>query len=105
MAELPSAPSRGTRVHMAMVGDLAHNAVDNKLARPIFDPRNHRQRFDHKGALFLGRLRAMISQDRHRRVAGVALEQRKFERLLIARVPGRVFLQLTQVAFGHDSKG
>jgi len=56
-------------MHMAMVGNLAHYAVDNKLAWPVFDPRNHRQSFNHKGAFFLGRLRAMIAEHCHRRIA------------------------------------
>lgn len=90
-------------MHVAMVRDLAHQAIDDELAFAVLRAGDQRQRIDHEGAFFGGRLRAMIAQHCHRSIAGIAIEDGEAEGLGEARVPGSVFFQFAQIALGHDA--
>src|ERR1700686_1936767 len=98
---ISAAPARGTSVHMAMVWDLTHYAIDDELAFAVLRAGDKRKCFDHEGAFFWGRLRAMIAQHRHRRIARIAIENGKAEGLGETRVPGSIFFQFAQIALGH----
>src|SRR5579863_6336618 len=55
------APACGPGVHVAMIGDLAHHAIDDEFARTILGSRDQRQRFDHEGAFLRGRVGTMLA--------------------------------------------
>ena len=87
---------------MAMIRDLAHHVVDDEFVDAVLLARDHRERIDHERALLFGGRRAMLSKHRHRRIAGIAIEDREFERNLELAVPRSVLLQFTEIAFRHD---
>jgi hypothetical protein len=89
---------------MAMVGNLPHYVIDNELALSIFVSPNQAERPDHKGPFLVSWILAMLAQHCHRRIAGIAIQQRELKGKLEARVPRGVFLQLAQVTFGHNRK-
>lgn len=89
---------------MAVIGNLPHYVVDNELAVAIFVARNQAERLDHERPLLIGRNLAMLAQHRHRSIARITVQQRELERQREACVPGGIFLQLAQIAFGHNRK-
>ena len=91
----------GTGVHVAVVGNLAHHVVDAEFIGSILRARDQRQRLDHECALIVGRHRAMVSEHGHWRVARIAIEDCKFERVNEIGVALRVVTQLAQFAFRH----
>ena len=75
-----------------MVGNLAHHVIDYEIAVAPFGARNQRQRFDHEGALLLGRPGPMLAQHSHWRIARIAVEYRELEWLGERGIPRGVFL-------------
>ena len=88
-------------MYVEVVWNLAHYIIDDKLAVAVFVTSDKRKRLDHKRALLLGRNFSMLAEDRHRGVARIAVEQRKVKRKGEPGVPGSIFFELTQIAFGH----
>ncbi len=88
---------------MAMVGDLTHRAVDYEILTGVPDPRHERQHLDHQDSLVVGAKRSMLPQNRHRRVAGITIDDRKAKGVRELAVSLGVFLQLAKLAIGHGS--
>ena len=63
-----------TGVHVAMVGNLAHDVIDAEFVGTVLGARDQRQRFDHEFALGIGRHCSMVSEHCHRCVARIAIE-------------------------------
>ncbi len=99
---LPVKTPDRARMHMAMIGNLTHDAVDNEFVGAIFYARNKRQCLNHERAFFIGGSLAMLTQNRHRCVTRIAIEDREFEWMSERRVFLRVFTQFAQFAFAHD---
>lgn len=59
---------------MAMVRNLPHNAIYHELPFAIFGAGDCRKRVHHQRALGLCRGGPMFAEDRHRSIAGVAIE-------------------------------
>src|ERR1700694_1605767 len=81
------APNRA-RVHVAMVGYLTHHIIDNEIVLAVLLSCNERKGFDHESLFTLGWNRAMLSEDGHRSITGIAVEDRELEWHLILAVPG-----------------
>src|SRR5260370_31020857 len=86
---------------MTVIGNLPHDAVDHERVRPVLLARDDGERFGHERALVFSGRRAMIAQHGHRRIAGVAVEDREFERMYELAVALRVIPEFTQFALGH----
>ncbi len=56
-------------MHVAVVGNLAHDVVDAEFVGTVLGTRDQRERLDHEFALGVGGHGAMISQHGHRSVA------------------------------------
>src|SRR5271169_7074081 len=102
--ECLAAPETRTGMDVAMVGNLAHHAIDHELVVAELGARHRRERVGHEGALGLGGGGAMLSEHRHRRVARVAIENRECHGMDEAGVMLGVLTQLAEFALGHDSR-
>jgi hypothetical protein len=89
---------------MAMIWNLPHHSIDNELACAVLLLRYQGQRVDHELPFYLGRRDTMVAEHGHRRIAGIAIEQREFEGQGKTRVPGSIFLQLAELTFCHGVK-
>src|SRR6478672_153781 len=89
---------------MAMVGDLAHYAVDHELIITELRAGHRGERVDHQGAFGLGRRGAMLSEYRHRRVARIAIENGECDGMDESSILLRVLTQFAEFALGHESK-
>src|SRR5260370_42492327 len=87
---------------MTVIGNLPHDAVDHERVRPVLLARDDGERFGHERALVFSRRRAMIAQHGHRRIAGVAVEDRELERMYELTIALRVILEFAQFALGHQ---
>ena len=79
-----------------MIRYLAHHVVDDEIAVSVPLSCDERQRFDHEGLLFFAWGSAMVAEDRHRSVAGIAIENCELERRFILTVPGRVVFEFAR---------
>src|SRR5271166_3310841 len=84
-----------------MIGYLAHHVIDDEIAVAELLARDQGERLDHEGLFLLGWGDAMIAEHGHRRIAGIAIEDRELEWQFVLRVPGRVVLQFAEIAFRH----
>ena len=78
-----------------MVGYLAHRAVDHEPVRAVADARHTGKHFDHELALEIPGDGAMVSEDRHRRTARIAIKDREAERMSEMAIVLRVLAKLT----------
>ena len=88
-------------MHVAMVRNLPHHAVDHEIVVAIFDSRDQRERFAHHRTFSVGASRSMLSENSHRRVARVAVQDSKAERISELAVAESVFAQLAEFAISH----
>lgn len=89
---------------VAVIGNLPHYIIDNELTISIFLAPNQAERLDHECPFLIGWGLAMLPQHCHWGIARIAVEQRELKRQREARVPRGIFLQLAQIAFGHNRK-
>jgi hypothetical protein len=66
-------PSDGAGVHVAMIGDLPHNVIDDEVAIAIFVACDKRKGLDHESFLFVGGSGAMVAENGHWSIAGIAI--------------------------------
>src|SRR5690242_12864404 len=86
-----------TGVHVAVVGYLAHHIVNEVAIGAPLDTGDSRKHIDHKGFFVRGRLTPMVSQDRHRSVAGVAIEDGKLKGVGKLAVTLSIITQFAQI--------
>lgn len=97
LAATPTPPG----VHVAVIGYLAHHIVNEEAIGSPPGSGDSRKHIDHQGFFVLGRLTPMFSQNRHRGVAGVAIEDGELKRVGKLAVTLSVITQFAQIALIH----
>jgi len=89
---------------VAVVWDLPHHSINYEIFFAVLLAAHEREYRGHEGAFGVGASRAMLPENRHRRIARIAIEDGEAERMHEPAVDLGIFAQLAKLAISHSPK-